>query len=157
MWNWFQDSAMVPAQSSHQETKTPVAATTNRFPVEATARCCCPKGRAWLLQTPRFPIEIPRVGPAADASPDPLPHVATQVQNQITNRVIVIARPSPNLLVSQLAQAVLNPRRKLLQRVARVVNEEFVERVHAPLWTSLQAQNRERSDRDGSLGSADNQ
>jgi molybdate transport system ATP-binding protein len=34
--------------------------------IATTVLAVHPKGRAWLLQTPRFPIEIPRVGPAPE-------------------------------------------------------------------------------------------
>ncbi len=64
-------------------------------------------------------IPDPNVGNSSDAVHDPLPHIATQMQDQISDCVFVVAMPLPCLYIGKTAHACSEEGRHLLELAAR--------------------------------------
>jgi hypothetical protein len=64
-----------------------------------------------------------RIGCAADSGNNPLPHVAAQVEHQISDGVFALRAPRPDLVLVETLQTLLNARSQLLELALGVLDE----------------------------------
>src|SRR6266571_2196754 len=79
----------------------------------------------------KLSIAISRIGSAAYTTDDPLPRVAAQMQQQISNTVRLFIRPPPDLLIGEPFETSFDLGKEILaEMIARARNEFVASVVH---------------------------
>jgi hypothetical protein len=74
-----------------------------------------------------FEIPLADIGFAADSEPNPLAEIAAQVKHYVSNRILILGTPKPDLVGMQLVEANADAVTILLQFVAREIHERLLQ------------------------------